>query len=250
MISNLPTKHDLIQLLTDIKHAKHNETEIIKTELTAISTRLLNLESRQTAVDTNLNRQGAALLTHARQTFLLRRGFEDAENRSRRHNIRIRGIPEDLQTAEDKNTDIPIDRFHRVARGRSGKPRDILCCLHNYTTKDQILSKARDIKNMKIEEDNIELFQDLAPSTVNQRWLKEVTSRLRDRNIPYKWGFPFSLIARHSGNSQLLREPEECENVFRSLGIPPVYLSEWARYVYGLQLQDQQDQQEDQPSES
>ncbi|OCT60672.1 hypothetical protein XELAEV_18046693mg [Xenopus laevis] len=252
IIAALPTKEDLLQLLESIKSSQRTETEIIKTEISTLATRLLTIEARQTEIDSNLTRHESAISTQARQIYLLRRGLEDAENCSRRNNVRIRGIPEDIQIAEAKQLLIELfntllgrdkdqDQFHRVAGGRPDKPRDILCCIHKFTTKEQILSKAREIKNLRIEEDSIELYQDLALTTITQRQLlRETTGKLRERNIQYKWGFPFALIARHNGKNFIMKEPGDGEQFFRGLGVPPSDLSDWARYVYGPSPKDPQ----------
>lgn len=84
--------------------------------------------------------------------------MEDYENRARRSNLRIRGIPEsilDLQTTvtalfQKLSSSITIerlemDRIHRALAPRKpeGPLRDIVAKLHFYRTKEQLLSAAR-----------------------------------------------------------------------------------------------------------
>lgn len=84
----------------------------------------------------------------------------DLENRGRRNNIRLRGIPESVSPTNLKPTvelvlnsylnrrsedAIELDRVHRVAGGRSsklGQPRDVLCRVHFFATKEAIMRAA------------------------------------------------------------------------------------------------------------
>lgn len=80
----------------------------------------------------------------------IHRHLEDLNNQGRRHNINIRGVPENIeqpllkQTAEgifndllDRTPDSPIgmERIHRALRPReceNYRPGDIICCLVNF----------------------------------------------------------------------------------------------------------------------
>ncbi|CAH2293435.1 Hypothetical predicted protein, partial [Pelobates cultripes] len=85
---------------------------------------------------------------------------EDLDNRSRRSNIRMRGLPEpsteeDVEASlkalfreilgADMPDSITFDRTHRANRPRpaDNTPRDVICCLHNYKHKEKIMLKAR-----------------------------------------------------------------------------------------------------------
>ncbi|OCT72227.1 hypothetical protein XELAEV_18035196mg [Xenopus laevis] len=217
LIAALPQKADLTRLLDDIKEAQKRETAEIKRELAAMTTRIDGLEEMQ-----------------------------DAENRSRGNNVRIRGIPEEIPQADlkptlmalfnnlleqDQDTAITIERLHRVAGNRTGRVRDVLCCLHNFTMKEQILR--REAKIVQLKGDTIEIYQDLAHSPVYQRCLlREVTSLLKASNINYKWGFPFALLATQNGKTYSLKDPTDAPLFFNNLGLPCVDLQEWGRFVY------------------
>ncbi|OCT80142.1 hypothetical protein XELAEV_18026953mg [Xenopus laevis] len=196
VISALPQKGDLNYLLEDIKATQKQETAEIKAELGALAHRLEGIEDDQRTLKERMGHQELEVTEHGKQLMELRWLLDDAQNRSPRNNLRIRGLPEDIQSPEakqlltqlfkrlldrDLDTEIMIERLHRVGVPRKGQPRDLLCCLHNYTLKEQILKKARDAKTLKIEEDDIEIYQDLSYSTVLQRrLLKPLTTMLYD----------------------------------------------------------------------
>lgn len=134
--------------------------------------------------------------------------LEDLENRSRRHTIQIRGIP----TNEEKsdlfelvtepfnhilgnlaNTDIRLDRVHRMGPPRSDAsfPADILVCVQDFRTKEDILRKARLNQPLSFRGQTPTFYQDLAAITLLKcKSFKPVTSYLRQQDIKYSWGSP------------------------------------------------------------
>ncbi|CAH2224007.1 Hypothetical predicted protein, partial [Pelobates cultripes] len=146
--ASIATKADLLVLTTTIQDALRAEMTGLRTEVSAQGSRIQDLEhsreahaARQAATDTALSRQGDLLLQ-------LRRSVEDLDNRSRRCNIRIRGMPEaecdenldEILTAlfrmvlpRDAPLELSYDRAHRALRPRSLEdgPRDIIFCIHS-----------------------------------------------------------------------------------------------------------------------
>ncbi|KAJ1152491.1 hypothetical protein NDU88_005266 [Pleurodeles waltl] len=78
--------------------------------------------------------------------------LEDLENRSRRSNIRIQGVPAQaivgplegfvIRLFKHDDQDIILDRTHWTGcpSQNPGQPQDILTCLHYYKQKEQILT--------------------------------------------------------------------------------------------------------------
>ncbi|CAH2225292.1 Hypothetical predicted protein [Pelobates cultripes] len=78
------------------------------------------------------------------------------------------------------------------------QPRDIICCLENYQLKEDILCMARRMGTIRFESQNVSIYQDLSRYTLQaRRALHPVTSALQQAGILYRWGYPFSLSARH-----------------------------------------------------
>ncbi|CAH2330097.1 Hypothetical predicted protein, partial [Pelobates cultripes] len=81
----------------------------------------------------------------------------DAEDRSRRNNLRIRGIPDNIDSLElqsyfqtmvksalptAKNTDLLLDRIHRLPKpgnAPAAAPKDVIVRFHYYHIKEEFL---------------------------------------------------------------------------------------------------------------
>lgn len=93
-------------------------------------------------------------MTPNSHTFDLHRQVEDLDNRGRRHNVRVRGVPEGIDTPAllqaicsifnnllDCLVDTPIvmERLHLALRPPprdSEPPRDVVCCIVNFPLKE------------------------------------------------------------------------------------------------------------------
>lgn len=151
-------------------------------------------------------------LTHSGHLIAMNRQLEDLDNRRRPNNIRLRGI---LESVENENirpvltsifsnlldrppeSPIELDRAHMALRPKapnSAPPRDIICCLSSHILKGEILHKARQNDQILFKEAPIQLYQDLSPITLkNRRAVRPVLDALMDKNIPYRWKFPFAV---------------------------------------------------------
>lgn len=112
-------------------------------------------------------------------------------------------------------------------RAERQTPRDIICCLADFKLKEDILKKARG-KQLSHQGAPIQLFQDLCGITLKHRQdLRPLLDVLRDKNIGYKWKFPFCLSASHQGRTALLKVPEDLPCFCDTLGIPLVAVPDW-----------------------
>ncbi|CAH2221237.1 Hypothetical predicted protein [Pelobates cultripes] len=164
----------------------------------------------------------------------------DAEDRSRRNNIRLRGVPEDVE-AQDLTAftmelfravlpDIPadmllLDRIHRIPRPQHlppTVPRDVLMRLHYYHTKDQILRAHRTRKDLPDKFKPILLFTDLSAETLRRRRsFKPVAEALRHHRIPYRWGYPAKLLITKGGKQLIVASPKEGLELLHKWDIAP-----------------------------
>ncbi|CAH2327817.1 Hypothetical predicted protein, partial [Pelobates cultripes] len=171
--------------------------------------------------------------------------LEDLDNRGRRCNIRVRGVPETaggenatevlsglfkMLLQEEAPECFEFERAHRAARPRSIEdgPRDLICCLHSFPVKELIMRKARERPEWTYRNSQVSLYNDLSPLTLEaRRALKPVTTALRDRHIDYKWGFPFALLARHQDSWISARWPAEIPRFLETLDLPPIQITNW-----------------------
>ncbi|CAH2292794.1 Hypothetical predicted protein [Pelobates cultripes] len=238
------TKADTSPIVQELRAALREELAGLREDLSTLEQRVDEMESvargcddQHRATEVAVTRQGNMLLT-------LRRQVEDLENRSRRNNIRVRGLPEkedeplpdtlsmlftQLLGAAPPAT-ITIDRAHRAlgpAR-QEGSPRDVVCCITTPGLRDRIMAAARGLPSIQFRGTAVSLYQDLSSLTLDaRRALRPVTSALRDKGIPYRWGFPFSLQAKHGNAWITARWPEDVPRFQRALGLAPSRIRNW-----------------------
>ena len=101
------------------------------------------------------------------------------EDRSRRSNLRIDGVPENanemwsvteqkvqkiLKENLDITQNIEIERAHRMGNTRNNQPRTIIMKLLRYKDKELILNSAKKLKNT-----NISIYEDYSDETYKIR---------------------------------------------------------------------------------
>lgn len=168
--------------------------------------------------------------------------MEDLDNRDRRHNIWVRGLPEKIEPGQlhqatifnyflesAPETPIEIERLHRALRPRgrdTDPPRDVVSCIANLWLKEEILWKVKGRNRFLYHGAEIKLYQDLSYVTLQHRKdLRPLLEHLRARNITYGGKFPFCLSVTHLGRTVTLRGPEDVQPFFEELDLPPVLYS-------------------------
>lgn len=248
-LRQLPTKDDFKTLVAEVKEACKIEIAAIRQDLGQVTGRVDSLEADHDST----RRYVSQLQAHiSAQDCLLqdtRLHLEDLDNRGRRNNIRVRGVPE-AETTEDiplileaifnqllglpLTTGIRMDRAHRALRPKraSGPPRDIICRIHDFALKERIMSATRNQRDIQYAGAAVQLYPDLAWMTLQRRrQLQPLLAVLRTHAIPYRWGFPFSLTATRDGKSTTLRSPADLPAFCGFLGVDQPPLPEWEKGV-------------------
>ncbi|XP_040294380.1 keratin, type I cytoskeletal 19-like [Bufo bufo] len=133
----------------------------------------------------------------------LHNALEDQENRGRRNNLRLRGIPKSVSPGDipaavktlctsllgpDFALDIIIERAHRALRPKpkpDDPPSDVICKFLNFQVKVAVQEADRNQSDILLEGAPVSIYQDLAPSTLRKRktlkplteWLRELTGQ-------------------------------------------------------------------------
>ncbi|CAH2299950.1 Hypothetical predicted protein [Pelobates cultripes] len=209
----------------------------LRADVEALTTCTDQTEVRLTTLATASTAQSQEIsYLHGRLT-AMEDSLEDLNNRSRRNNIRIRGLPESIppeslmvtlkgifakMAPEIPSPLLEIDSAHRALRPRTLNiftPRDVIIRLHYFQTKEKIMQIAR-IHPPQYAGAHITLFQDLAPTTLKKRQdLKPLTLALQERGIKYTWGHPFKLLIRKEDQTHILISAAEIGPMADSLGI-------------------------------
>lgn len=162
------------------------------------------------------------------EVLALRDKVSDLEDRSRRNNLKIRGIPETVSASElhsftvdlfkkllptAQTLDLLIDRIHRLPKSKNapeGAPRDVLMRIHYFHIKEALLRAARPSAESAAALGDLQLYGDLSQATLaKRRSFHQVTSSLRKANISYRWGFPTRLLIFHDGSTVSFTSPED-----------------------------------------
>ncbi|CAH2313009.1 Hypothetical predicted protein [Pelobates cultripes] len=229
------TKEDLRQLLQEIKL---NMTAEFTRHLTPITEGLSDLTRRTTAIEEHLDQTSTrsrenetAIAALQEQVHQLEEAEEDLNNRSRRNNIRIRGVPEMVGIdalastlrelfcgllPEASPVELLLDRAHRALRApNAAQPRDIIR-MHYFHIKEALMRAARDTP-LQIEGHQVFFYQDLAPSTLCKR-----RRPLTQEFTRYTWGHPFKLQVRQNNRILTLHNITEAADFAERLGLPTI----------------------------
>lgn len=182
--------------------------------------------------------------------------LDDYENRDRRQNIRIKGLPETILSpdllptvqrlfrqimGDSSPENIEVDRVHRIpsyATPNSERPRDIICKLHKYTVKESIMKITRSKSEIIFDGAYISLYPDLSRRTLMQRrTVKLLLEALRAVETNYRWGFPFSLTASRNGKTATLRTKDDLQLFVETLDLLLTEFVDWRRNNFMNPLQ-------------
>lgn len=153
---------------------------------------------------------------------------EDAENRNRRNNLRIVGLPEgaeggdptsfiegllrDLLPEARWSSYFTVERAHRIPPkpGPPGSPpRTFILCLLNFRDRDEVLRASRNVGELKFQNTKLMIFPDYSVETQKLRKsFDQVKSALRSRSIRYSVLFPARLKSPGRRDNPLLYQPE------------------------------------------
>ncbi|KAJ1126609.1 hypothetical protein NDU88_005016 [Pleurodeles waltl] len=200
------------------------ETKSMRSDIAGFQTRVTSLEHRMGSLET----QVTTYRDRDQDLLYLRNKLIDLEDRSRRDNIRLLGIPEheegtDIQTflgsvlpkltSLDFDPPLEYQRAHREGPKRSDtslRPRPIIACLlrHNHTR--QMLQTARKHGPFRIGQHDIRITADYSKDT-NERRKAFLSLRPRLRQLGMKYGLfdPARMWVTNNGISKDFYNPDE-----------------------------------------
>lgn len=202
------------------------------------------IESNLESTISRTNQNTTSIQTLQEQLETANAKIDDLENRNRRYNFWVRGLPEsykdipetiksfikDLQPETPQHR-LELDRAHRALRPprADGLPRDIVVKPHFFSIKEEVMRKSRSMSEIVFQGHRLQIFADLSPSTIQKRrTLKPLLQILMDRDIKYWWLFPFQLKLLHKGKAYTFGSLQEGEKLFLQLGF--IYRDPTARH--------------------
>ncbi|XP_056398475.1 uncharacterized protein LOC130357419 [Hyla sarda] len=180
----------------DIKAAVSN----IQHEISSLGHRTSHIENKMAELTSSHNEVVDLANGLEDEVAALQLKIADMEDRSRRNNLRASTL------------DLLMDRVHRLPKPKTlpaTTPRDVILRLHFYHIKEQLMLVARSSPSLPEEYSGLQLFTDLSAATLaRRREFSAGTKALREKGIPYKWGFPVKLIITNKGSKHVVSSPE------------------------------------------
>uniref|UniRef100_A0A8C5LTY5 Uncharacterized protein n=1 Tax=Leptobrachium leishanense TaxID=445787 RepID=A0A8C5LTY5_9ANUR len=179
LLRNLPTKADLKEANTELRSSIMAELQHVRQDIQGLTHRVDILEQGSDSLRLAQEVSTSVLQLRSTQLRNMALHMADLDNRGRRNNLRLRGLPETetsvdhltgmllsiFNTLLDRTEPSTIDfvRAHRALRpkGPTGStPRDVICCLYDYGLKEDILRKAREATHFSYEGTELQLYPD------------------------------------------------------------------------------------------
>lgn len=167
---------------------------------------------------------------------ILSNKIQEQEDRERRSNLRLVGLPEKMEGTDmcnflegwlsavlgDAVTPIPvIERAHRIGQVNSARfsaPRSIVIKFLNYKDREKTLRAARKLKEVRYENHRVSFFPDLSAETrQHQRQFDGVKAQFRSMNIRYGMLYPTHLVITHDGQRLIFTSVPEAEDYLRRI---------------------------------
>lgn len=222
------------------------------TELRKSQAALDDHDTRITALETALTDMSSSLQKTEHQcnslvalNQLLRQKTDDLENRPRRMNLRIIGIPEGAEQGrptdfmssfftalfgKDKLPRAPvIDRAHRslmpkLAPGRH--PRAMIFCFHHFQIKEEIIKLSpSEYAQMNFQGSPIRIFPDLSAELARRRAeFKDVKAQFYNAGIRFHHMYPSRLLVRFQDKDHGFDDPTKAALFFKDMVHPSLTL--------------------------
>ncbi len=167
----------------------------------------------------------------------------DMEDRSRRNNVRLVGLPAGAEGSNAagflrvnlskwipslKGHDIEIDRAHRVYDGGRGsdRPRTLIFRVLRWHDRSEILKGARQAYPVKCAQDNVTLlfFPDFSPATtIRRKAYNPVLKKMTALGLQPFLTYPTVIKLRHKGEQKSFDSPQKAEDFISSLSQQKTY---------------------------
>lgn len=224
------TKQSLNRLETSVGEIKQ-QMEKLDERLTMVEHRVSNAEDRSIRHERAL---GYLLRREARLTAKQ----DDMENRLRRNNIRVYGIPEEAEGKEmvpfmveffrttlTLKDDVEI-KLERALRAMAPKPktkastRSIIVRFLDFSVKQAVLQQAWKQRDITFQGQKVYFDQDYSPDVQRKRKkVREVIKRLREKNIKAQSPYPAQLKVFLDTGVKVFPSLLEAQSFLKELGV-------------------------------
>lgn len=214
-----------------------SEMGLIRRDMDKYRDRLTEAERRVGENEDEIRDHGASIRILQVKMKTLELRAEDQENRNRRNNLRLVGLPEGREGRDPEayteqllrnllpqapfSAHFAVERAHRMpsTRGPPGTPpRTFIFRLLNFRDRDLILREARKVGELRTENAKIMLFPDYSVETQRQRrTFDQVKAQMRVKGLKYSMLFPARLRVVDGETTKFFTSPEEAARWLESL---------------------------------
>lgn len=217
-------------------------------ELQAAGRRLDEAEAKILSVETETAPHEQRLAALEKQVTDLTESLDMAENYSRRLNLRVVNLEEDVELAgrdpvdffeswlprvlgmTTKDGRVKLERAHRTLAQKPvptaavphPRPRAVLLRFHAFRDKQRAMEAARNASldgGVKFNGSKLMFFNDFSATVMKRRKrYDDVKKKLREKKIPYAMLFPAILeVTQRNGSKERYKTPEEAQVYANSL---------------------------------
>ncbi|XP_073453695.1 uncharacterized protein [Aquarana catesbeiana] len=195
--TNQPVMDTILkEMLVSLRSSLHSDMlsciHTVNRDLQEVSERVTYVEDKMGKFATTINALVDANESNEDDIDSIKAKMADMEDRARKNNVKICGIPESVLQQDLRNyvsqlfttvlpemsaIDFTVDRIHRLPKPTHlpvSVPRDVILRLHFYHTKEKLIN------------------------------LGTITKALRNHKLSYKWGFPTKLIVTKDGKQHIM----------------------------------------------
>lgn len=237
----------LLEAITFCRTSLTAQIEEVKVDISVIRQDLHKLRDRVKTAENRISNVEDAIPPLQEGTERIQRQIQqlfskhdEMENRLRRCNLRLIGLPEGAE-GKDPTTFLEqllithygreafspmlaVERAHRMpARPppQGAPPRTFIAKLLNYKDRDAALRMAREKGNIQLGNSKITIFPDFSTEVQHRRQgFTEAKRRLRSKQIKYAMLFPARLRVEQDGRVHFFEDPEEVITWLERQGAP------------------------------
>lgn len=227
----------LRDLRTDIQKTK-DEVKDIRGDLDRVTTSAKSANDRVNSLQATAREDRRTVIQLQKQLDELTEKLTDLEDRSRRNNVRIVGLPEGAEGSDAvsylkanlplwipslKGQSIDIERAHRVYHdaddAKPNKPRTLIFKLLRWQDRSDILSGAHQAFPVKsANDDSLLFFPDYSRATTSKRKsFDAVKKKAKAMGLHNFLRYPAVLKIDHGGKKLSFQTPEAAENFIGTL---------------------------------
>lgn len=222
----------VMQAITSLtEKVDHIQThvEFIRKDFDTLRGRMHEVEQRVSQNEDTVRDHGADLHVLKTKVKVLEARAEDAENRNRRNNLRILGLPEGAEGMDPTafaehllqqllpsarfSPFFTVERAHRIPFTKVPQgvpPRTFIFKLLHFRVHDLVMKEARAQGELRFENAKLLIFPDYSLETQKQRKsFDAVRARLRAKHIKYSMLFPARLRVEDGESVRFFNPPED-----------------------------------------